>query len=112
MRVYLSYTTTNTEQLATDLAEGLTSQGVQLRTAKDFKAGESWEPAAEREMNAADAYVIMVGTGLDRSRWQDSELTTAAEVSWTQPDKRIIPVLVGGAATQASSWVAITSSWC
>jgi hypothetical protein len=104
--VFISYSA-DAKKLAERLANSLQEEGV--ATWSDFRnvsPGERLYDQMQRALDQAKFYLIVVGPRNVMRDWQDQEWQGALERTWTDPDKRIIPVLVGDAATPAflRSW--------
>jgi TIR domain-containing protein len=104
--VFISYST-DARPWAEKLSESLERTGV--LTWADFKnirPGWRWIAEIEQALNDAKYFCIVVGPKNQIGEWQDGEWQGALAQTWSDPAKRIIPVLVGD-ATPASflrSW--------
>jgi len=99
--VFISYSA-DAKKLAERLAGSLQTEGV--ATWSDFEnisPGERWYDQIQRALDQAKLYVIVVGSRNIMRDWQDREWQGALERTWADPDKRIIPVLVGHADAPA-----------
>lgn len=93
--VFISYSA-DAKKLAERLAGSLQEEGV--ATWSDFEnvsPGERLYDRLQQALDQAKFYVIGVGSRNIMRDWQDQEWQGALERTWTDPDKRIIPVLVG-----------------
>jgi hypothetical protein len=99
--VFISYSA-DAKKLAGRLAGSLQEEGV--ATWSDFeniRPGERWYDQLQQALDQAKFYVIVVGSRKIMRDWQDREWQGALERTWADPDKRIIPVLVGQAEAPA-----------
>ena len=99
--VFISYSA-DAKKLAERLAGSLQKEGV--ATWSDFEnvsPGERWYDQLQQALDHAKFYLIVVGPRNIMRDWQDQEWQGALERTWTDPEKRIIPVLVGHAEAPA-----------
>jgi len=99
--VFISYSA-DAKKLAERLAGSLQKEGV--ATWSDFEnvsPGERLYDQLQQALDQAKFYLIVVGPRNVMRDWQDQEWQGALERTWTDPDKRIIPVLVGHAEAPA-----------
>ena len=99
--VFISYSA-DAKRLAERLAGSLQEEGV--ATWSDFEnisAGARWYDQLQQALDQATTYLIVVGPRNIMRDWQDQEWQGALERTWADPDKRIIPVLVGHAEAPA-----------
>ena len=99
--VFISYSA-DAKKLAERLAGSLQEEGV--ATWSDFEnvsPGERLYDQLQQALDEAKFYLIVVGPRNIMRDWQDQEWQGALERTWTDPDKRIIPVLVGDAEAPA-----------
>lgn len=99
--VFISYSA-DAKKLAERLAGSLQREGV--ATWSDFEnisPGERLYDQLQQALDQAKFYVIVVGSRNIMRDWQDREWQGALERTWADPDKRIIPVLVGHAEAPA-----------
>ena len=99
--VFISYSA-DAKKLAERLAGSLQEEGV--ATWSDFEnvsPGERLYDQLQHALDQAKFYLIVVGPRNTMRDWQDQEWQGALERTWTDPDKRIIPVLVGDAEAPA-----------
>ena len=107
--VFISYST-DAKKWAVKLADSLRREGV--TTWSDFgnltPGARLWDQL-EEALDAAKFYLVVVGPRKGVGHWQDREWQGALERTWADPDKRIIPVLVGHAEPPAflSNWASI-----
>jgi hypothetical protein len=99
--VFISYSA-DAKKLAERLAGSLQEEGV--ATWSDFEnvsPGERLYDQLQLALDQAKFYLIVVGPRNVMRDWQDQEWQGALERTWTDPDKRIIPILVGHAEAPA-----------
>jgi len=99
--VFISYSA-DAKKLAERLANSLQEEGV--ATWSDFEnvtPGERFYDQLQQALDEAKFYLIVVGPRNIMRDWQDQEWQGALERTWTDSDKRIIPVLVGDAEAPA-----------
>lgn len=99
--VFISYSA-DARKWAERLADSLQREGV--ATWSDFgnlRPGERLHDQVQRALDQATFYVVVVGPRNLMRDSQDREWQGALERTWTDPDKRIIPVLVGDAEAPA-----------
>jgi hypothetical protein len=107
--VFISYST-DSKKWAEKLAHSLREEG--LETWTDFEnlnPGERWFDQVQEALDLANSYVIVVGPRAVLADWQDRECQGALERTWSDPGKRIIPVLIGDTTPPAflMTWGAI-----
>jgi len=97
--VFISYAT-DTKPLAEQLTEALQKQGMRAwADFKDLRPGQRWQDELERALESAGWFVILVSPQSYASPWQEAEWRAALTKVWSDPQKTIIPVVVGlGAA--------------
>ena len=93
---------------AEKLSESLENKGISTWT--DFKSirpGQRWLEEIQRALDDAKYFLIVVGPKNRVGEWQDREWQGALQRTWTDPDKRIIPVLVDDATPPSflKNWV-------
>ena len=104
--VFISYSA-DAKKLADRLAGSLQSEGVATWSEfENLSPGERLYDQIQQALDQAKCYLIVVGPRNLMRDWQDQEWQGALERTWTDPDKRIIPVLVGHAEAPAflRSW--------
>jgi TIR domain len=107
--VFISYSA-DAKKWAEKLASSLRQEG--LVTWSDFEnlsPGERWFDQIQEALDRADFYVVVLGPRSLMTDPQDRECQGALERTWSDPNKRIIPVLIGNAAPPAflRNWVPI-----
>jgi hypothetical protein len=99
--VFISYSA-DAKKVAESLAESLRKEG--LATWSDFEnisAGERIYDQLQQALDQAKVYLLIVGPRNLMRDSQDREWQGALERTWTDPDRRIISVLVGHAEAPA-----------
>ncbi len=99
--VFISYSA-DAKKVAESLADSLRKEGV--ATWSDFaniSPGERVYDQLQQALDQARVYLLIVGPRNLMRESQDREWQGALERTWTDPDKRIIPVLVGHAEAPA-----------
>lgn len=105
--VFISYSA-DAKSWAEKLYRSLRQEGLEpWMDVHDLKAGERWFDQVERALDEAGSYVFVVGEQSPSGEPQDREWRAALERSWADPEKRIVPVLVGREDAPAflSEWV-------
>jgi TIR domain-containing protein len=95
--VFISYSR-DARHWAEKLSQSLENQGVSTWT--DFKSirpGQRWLEEIQRALDDAKYFLILVGPENAIGEWQDREWQGALQRTWTDPNKRIIPVLIDDA---------------
>lgn len=110
--VFISYSA-DARKLTERLAGSLQREGV--ATWSDFenvRPGKRLYDQLKQALDEAKFYLIVVGRRNIVRGWQDQEWQGALERTWTNPDKRIIPVLIGDAQSPAflRNWGALQGS--
>jgi hypothetical protein len=86
----------DTKPLAEELTRALESQGIEAWVDfKDLRPGQRWKDELERAIEAAQWVLILVGSGHRATTWQEAEWSTALARTWTDSDKRLLPVVFG-----------------
>ena len=94
--VFISYAA-DTKLLAEQLTQALQTQGFHVWSDfKDLRPGQVWQDEIERALESARSFVIIVGPTSWASSWQEYEWRAALVKVWSDSDKRMIPVVVGG----------------
>ena len=93
--VFISYAS-DTKPLAEELARVLESQGVEAWVDfKDLHPGQRWREELERAIDAAQWFVILVSSDSRATPWQEAEWSAALERTWTDHEKKMLPVVFG-----------------
>jgi hypothetical protein len=94
--VFISYAA-DTKLLAEQLTQALQTQGFHVwADFKDLRPGQVWRDEIDRALEGARSFVIIVRPTSRAGSWQDTEWRAALTKVWSDSDKRMIPVLVGG----------------
>jgi hypothetical protein len=74
---------------------------------KSIKSGQRWIVEIQRALDDAKYFLIVVGPKNQIGEWQDREWQGALQRTWTDPSKRIIPVLIDDATAPSflKDWV-------
>ncbi|HYW42976.1 MAG TPA: toll/interleukin-1 receptor domain-containing protein [Bryobacteraceae bacterium] len=107
--VFISYSM-DARPWAEKLSESLENKGISTWT--DFKSirpGQRWVEEIQRALDDAKYFLIVVGPKNRIGEWQDREWQGALQRTWTDPDKRIIPVLLDDATPPPflKNWVPV-----
>jgi hypothetical protein len=95
MNVFVSYSHQDQRQART-LIEGLEASGIStVSAAGDFMQGQEWERGIGQAIRSADAVVLLVDSKHEPDPLQQSEWRAAVEAGWEEPNKRLIPLLLG-----------------
>lgn len=108
--VFISYAT-DTKPLAEQLTQALQTQGFHAwADFKDLRPGQRWQQELERALETARSFLIVVTPTSRASSWQEAEWRGALAKVWSDSDKRLIPIVVGGTAPPAlfRTWVSLT----
>ena len=95
--VFISYSL-DAKPWAEKLSDALETKGVSTWT--DFKSirpGQRFLEEIQQALDAAQYFLIVVGPKNAIGEWQDREWQGALQRTWTDTNKRIIPVLVNDA---------------
>ena len=107
--VFISYSM-DARPWAEKLSESLEKKGISTWT--DFKSirpGQRWLEEIYRALDDAKCFLIVVGSKNVIGEWQEREWQGALQRTWTDPDKRIIPVLLDDATPPPflKNWVPV-----
>ncbi len=107
--VFISYST-DAKPWAEKLSAFLEDKGVS--TWSDFKSikpGQRWLVEIQRALDSANYFLIVVGPKNQVGEWQDREWQGALQRIWSEPNKRIIPILIDKAMPPSflRDWVAV-----
>jgi hypothetical protein len=107
--VFISYSS-DARPWAERLSDSLERKGISTWT--DFKSlapGQRWIEEIERALDKAKYFLIVVGPKNRIGQWQDREWQGALQRTWSDPNKRIIPVLVDDATPPSflKNWVSV-----
>jgi hypothetical protein len=107
--VFISYAT-DTKSLAEQLTHVLQMQGFHAwADFKDLRPGQQWQHEVERALERARSFLIVVSAKSRASSWQEAEWRAVLAKVWSDSDKRLIPVVVGGSAPPPflRNWVSL-----
>jgi hypothetical protein len=94
--VFISYAA-DTRPLAEELTLALQREGFHTwADFKDLKPGQLWKDEIEQALENAQSVVILVSPDSQSTRWADVEWRLALTKAWSDSDKVLIPVVVGG----------------
>jgi hypothetical protein len=101
MHVFISHPHSE-KQTAKRLAEALQLHGIStwLDTG-DLSHGDDLQIQIEHVLRAASVILFLIAPGQEANRWQEREWSIALEASWEDPNKRLIPLLLGDAEPPA-----------
>lgn len=107
--VFISYAT-DTRPLAEELTQALQDHGFQAwADFKDLQPGQLWHDEIDRALDRAGWFLILVSPTSYATSWQEAEWRAALTKVWSDSEKRLIPVLVGGTEPPPflRSWVSL-----
>ena len=94
--VFISYAA-DTKPLAEELTRVLQREGIDAwADFKDLKPGRFWKDEIEQAVERAHSFVILLSPQSRASRWNESEWQAALTSVWSDSNKMILPVMVGG----------------
>jgi len=94
--VFISYAT-DTRPLAEQLTQSLQEQGFHVWVDfQNLRPGQPWQIEIEQALERARSFLILVSPKSRASAWQENEWRAALVKVWSDSDKRLIPVVVGG----------------
>lgn len=83
--------------MAEELAKSLGAQGIEAWVDTEIPAGSRWRDVIRAALDAADAFVLIIGAGSQHSAWVRYEMSEVLKRSWADSRKVVVPVLVGDA---------------
>ncbi|MFN7926155.1 MAG: toll/interleukin-1 receptor domain-containing protein [Bryobacteraceae bacterium] len=93
--VFISYAS-DTKPRAEELSRALESQGVGAWVNfKSLRPGQKWKEELEHAIKVAQWVVILLGSEDRAASWQDAEWRAALAGTWSDQEKRLLPVLFG-----------------
>lgn len=93
--VFIAYAA-DTKPLAEELTLALQREGIQTwADFKDLKPGQLWKDEIENALQNAQSFVILVSPESKMTRWAEVEWRLALTNAWSDPQKMLIPVVVG-----------------
>ena len=93
--VFISYAA-DTKPLAEELTRVLKREGIHTWADFDLKPGQLWKDKIEQAVERAHSFVILLSPRRRASRWNESEWQAALTSVWSDSNKMILPVMVGG----------------
>ena len=106
------------KDIAKEVSNALEHKGISTWVdVKDATPGTRWVEEIERAIRDAQIYLIIVGPGHRPTRFQEFAWEAALQKTWTDPGKRIVPIIIGDVDLPAflRGWVPIrvetTSGW-
>lgn len=86
--------------MASRIANDLRKRDIQVWFAEEeIQPGMQWADAISEAVKRADAVLVLVSNQTGQGRWQDSEIALAIATQRSNPEKKLIPVLVEELAT-------------
>ena len=93
--VFISYAS-DTKPLAEELTQVLLKEGIHAWVDfKDLKPGQQWKAELENAIDAAQSFLILVGSESRGTPWQETEWRSMLTKAWTDSSKRLLPIVVG-----------------
>lgn len=97
VHVFLSYSAAD-RGFAERLGDELARQGLSVwLDHRELTPGSNWQEEMEKAIRSSDDILILVGLH-DTDTWQQHTWREALEAAWQDPRKRLIPILLEGAA--------------
>jgi hypothetical protein len=97
MRVFISHSLADTA-VAHELATSLQAEGIEAwADTTEIPMGSRWSDVIRAELDAADAFVLIIGAGSQHSAWVRYEMSEVLKRSWADNRKVIVPLIVGDA---------------
>ena len=94
--VFISYAA-DTKPLAEELTRVLQREGIPTwADFKDLKPGQLRREEIEKASERAQSFVILLSPHSRVSHWKEAEWQAALTSVWSDPNKMILPVMVGG----------------
>ena len=107
--VFISYSS-DVKDLAERLSECLERKGISTWTHfKSLTSSQQWIEEIQHALDKAKYFLIVIGPKNRIGPWQDREWQAALQRTWSDPNKRIIPVLVDDATPPSflKNWVSL-----
>src|SRR5690242_20224381 len=92
--VFISYAS-DTKPLAEELTKALESQGIEPWVDFKMRPGQRSREELQRAIDAAQWFVILVGSKSRATPWQEAEWSAALARSWADREKKVLPVVFG-----------------
>lgn len=97
MNVFVSYAHQD-RGLAEQLIKALQAHGiVAFSAAESLVAGADWQRDIEQSATSSDAIIFMIDSRHEPGPYQQYEWSASLEAEWENPDKRLVPILIGDA---------------
>src|SRR5262249_29470188 len=97
LNVFVSCSQRDRRQART-LIKGLEASGISIiSAAEDLSAGDTRDSEIGKAIRDADAVVILVDSGHEPDAFQRAEWQAAVDAGWEEPNKRLVPLLLGDA---------------
>lgn len=93
-RVFISYAR-HAEPFVRLLTDELEGRGVHTGRTADLAPGDNWRQTIEQSIRDAGSVLLLVDSTHPYSRLQDFEWRSALDQSWSDTDKRLVPVMIG-----------------
>ena len=93
--VFISYAA-DTKPLAEELTRVLQREGIHTWADFDLKPGQVWREEIEKASERAQSFVILLSPQSRVSHWKEVEWQAALTSVWSDSNKMILPVMVGG----------------
>jgi len=94
--VFVSFSNAD-RKFAQKLIRELRERGIDARSGDEVPASENWNGAIDALVKSAESVIFLLGPKDDSSSRQGREWSAALGAKWEDPDKRLIPVLLGRA---------------
>ena len=107
--VFISYAT-DTKPMAEALTRALQREGIHAwADFQDLKPGQIWKDEIEQALDKAESFVIMVSPQSRTTPRTDAEWRLALTKAWSDSNKVLIPVVVGGSESPPflRDWVSL-----
>lgn len=107
--VFISYAS-DTKPLAEELTKELENQGIEPWVDfKDLHPGQQWKEELNRAIEAAQLFLILVGSESRATPWQEAEWSAALAGTWADREKRLLPIVFGSEEPPPflRNWVAL-----
>jgi hypothetical protein len=108
-KVFIS-SSKDTQQQAEALSNELGRRGISnWLDSRNLAPGQRWKVEVDRALSESQFYLILVGAESRFGGFQEFEWQGALERAWSDPEKKLIPVLFGAAELPAPlrNWVPV-----
>lgn len=101
MKIYVSHSHGDeAKKVAAALADAILSAGHEpVSSASRVQLGDDYEKSLRQSLKESDAYIFVVDENWAQNRRLQHEWSSAVEQSWEDPDKPMIPFLIGNVDT-------------